>query len=126
MTDSYEIFLEETDEIEPFTAEWFKILAKHSSRLLEYEDFSTDLQEQLEESINVNSFGTVKVGATDVVAEIPADTLTLSAGSNITLSANATTDTITISATGGGTVSDAFDFGTFASPADFTLDFGTY
>lgn len=27
---------------------------------------------------------------------------------------------------GGGGVSDTYDFGTFAAPADFTLDLGTY
>jgi len=27
---------------------------------------------------------------------------------------------------GGGGVSDTYDFGTFATPADFTLDLGTY
>jgi len=41
-------------------------------------------------------------GQSSVVAETTADTLTLVAGSNITLTTNATTDTITIAATGGG------------------------
>jgi len=41
-------------------------------------------------------------GQSSVVAETTQDTLTLVAGSNITLTTNATTDTITISATGGG------------------------
>lgn len=41
-------------------------------------------------------------GQSSVVAETSADTLTLVAGSNITLTTNATTDSITISATGGG------------------------
>jgi hypothetical protein len=77
MTDSYIKFLEATDEVEPFTAEWLKILSKHSSRLLEYEDLTGDLQDLIDSG-------------------------------------------------GGGGVSDTFDFGTFSSPADFTLDFGTY
>lgn len=93
------------EAIEPYTIEWFRNLSVSGGG---------------------NNFGTVRVVGTDVVADGPGDVLTLSAGSNISISANATTDTITISATGGGTVSDAFDFGTFASPADFTLDFGTY
>jgi len=41
-------------------------------------------------------------GQSSVVAETTADTLTLVAGSNITLTTNAATDTITIAATGGG------------------------
>lgn len=50
-----------------------------------------------------NSFGTVAVaGQSDVVAEIPADTLTLVAGTNITITTNAGTDSITINSSGGG------------------------
>jgi len=41
-------------------------------------------------------------GQSSVVAETTADTLTLVAGSNITLTTNAATDTITIASTGGG------------------------
>lgn len=44
-----------------------------------------------------NTFGTVAVsGQSDVVADSSTDTLTLAAGTNITLTTNATTDTITI------------------------------
>lgn len=49
------------------------------------------------------SFTTIAVsGQSDVVADSPTDTLTLVAGSNITLTTNAGTDTITIAASGGG------------------------
>ena len=41
-------------------------------------------------------------GQSNVVADAAADTLTLVAGSNITITTNAATDTITIAATGGG------------------------
>jgi hypothetical protein len=41
-------------------------------------------------------------GQSDVVADTTTDTLTLVAGSNVTITTNATTDTITIAATGGG------------------------
>lgn len=50
------------------------------------------------------SFGTVSVsGQSDVVADVPSDTLTLVAGSNVVITTDAATDAITISATGGGT-----------------------
>ena len=49
------------------------------------------------------SFGTVAVaGQSNVVADQSNDTLTLVAGSNITITTNATNDSITISSTGGG------------------------
>lgn len=43
-----------------------------------------------------NSFQTVRVGTTDVVADSPADTLVLSAGTGITLTGNSSTDTVVI------------------------------
>jgi len=53
-----------------------------------------------------NLFSTIAVsGQSNVVADSTSDTLTLVAGSNITLTTNATTDTITIASTaGGGTI----------------------
>ena len=52
---------------------------------------------------STDSFKTIQVsGQSDVVADSSTDTLTLVAGSNITITTNATTDEITISATGGG------------------------
>jgi len=51
-----------------------------------------------------NTFSTIAVaGQSDVVADSASDTLTLVAGTNITLTTNATTDSITIAASGGGT-----------------------
>jgi len=50
-----------------------------------------------------NLFGTIAVsGQSNVVADGPADTLTLVAGTNVTITTNAAADSITISATGGG------------------------
>lgn len=50
-----------------------------------------------------NLFGTIAVsGQSDVVADSTSDTLTLVAGSNVTITTNAGTDTITIAASGGG------------------------
>lgn len=48
---------------------------------------------------NQNAFSTVKVGTTNVSADTPTDTLTLVAGTNVTITPNATSDSITISAT---------------------------
>lgn len=54
-----------------------------------------------------NLFGKVAVsGQSDVVADSTNDTLTLVAGSNITITTDASTDSITIASTGGGGVSD--------------------
>ena len=46
-----------------------------------------------------NSFGTVKVGTTNLVADAQSDTLTVTAGNNITLTPNATNDSFSIAAT---------------------------
>ena len=49
------------------------------------------------------NFSSIAVsGQSDVVADAFSDTLTLVAGTNITLTTNASTDTITIAASGGG------------------------
>lgn len=57
-----------------------------------------------------NSFSTVAVdGQSNVVASSPTDTLTFVAGSNITLTTNATNDSITINSTAsGGAASNTF------------------
>lgn len=50
-----------------------------------------------------NAFKTISVsGQSDVVADTASDSLTLVAGTNVTITTNAGTDTITIAATGGG------------------------
>jgi plastocyanin len=56
-----------------------------------------------------DSFATIAVaGQSSVVAASATDTLTLVAGSNITITTDAGTDTITIAAASGGTASDSF------------------
>jgi plastocyanin len=56
-----------------------------------------------------NSFQNVAVtGQSSVVADSPTDTLTLIAGSNVTLTTNAVNDSITISAATGAEASDSF------------------
>ena len=50
--------------------------------------------------VNQNTFSTISVsGQSDVVAETVTDTLTLVAGTNVTITTNATTDAVTINAT---------------------------
>lgn len=52
-----------------------------------------------------NSFGRISVsGQSDVVADQATDTLTLVAGSNVTITTNASGDTVTFNSTGGGAV----------------------
>lgn len=49
-----------------------------------------------------NVFTTISVsGQSDIVADLTSDTITLVAGTNVTITTNASTDTITISSTGG-------------------------
>ena len=50
--------------------------------------------------VNQNAFSNVVVGSTTIAADSKTDTLTLTAGSNITLTPNATNDSITIAASG--------------------------
>ena len=79
-----------------------------------------------------NSFATVAVsGQSSVVADSATDTLTLVAGPNITLTTNAGTDTITISATSGGGAASGVSTGTanrlayYASTGAVVEDTGT-
>lgn len=69
-----------------------------------------------------NAFGTIAVsGQSNIAADSNSDTLTIVAGSNITLSSNAGTDTLTIAASGGEvTVQDE---GSSLSTAATTLNF---
>lgn len=53
-----------------------------------------------------NAFSNITVGNTTIAADTPTDTLTLVAGSNITITPDATNDKITISSTGTGSGTD--------------------
>lgn len=55
---------------------------------------------------NQNAFSNVLVGSINIAANTPTDTLTLVAGSNITITPDATNDKITISSTGTGSGTD--------------------
>ena len=74
-----------------------------------------------------NTFKTIAVsGQSDVVADSSTDTLTLVAGSNITLTTDASTDSITIASSGGGGGGSAItvkDEGSALSTAASSLNF---
>lgn len=64
-----------------------------------------------------NLFSTISVaGQSDVVADATSDTLTLAAGSNVTLTTDAATDTVTISASTGATDLDGLSDVAVTSP----------
>lgn len=67
-------------------------------------NFTTTLKNKLDgiasgAEVNQNAFSNVKVGSTTIAADSKTDTLELAAGSNITLTPDATNDKVTIAAT---------------------------
>ncbi len=74
---------------------------------------------QLPDTLSTKTIGTSNTINTNLTK------LTIAGGSNgQVLSTNGSGTLSWITASGGA--SDAYDFGTFAAPADFTLDMGTY
>lgn len=58
-----------------------------------------DIEHTHSEYVNQNAFGKVTVGSTTIAADTAIDTLTLVAGSNVTITPDATNDKVTIAAT---------------------------
>lgn len=77
---------------------------KVSGKGLSTNDFTTALKNKLDgiatgAEVNQNAFSNVKVGTTTIQADGKTDTLELTAGSNVTITPDATNDKVTISAT---------------------------
>lgn len=76
--------------------------------------------------VNQNAFSNVVVGSTTIAADSATDTLTLVAGTNITLTPDATNDKITISSSGGTSytlpVATSSALGGVKSGTDITVD----
>ena len=70
-----------------------------------------------------NAFTTIAVsGQSDVVADSSSDTLTLVAGSNVTLTTNASGDSVTIAASGGGGTQNLFSTIAVSGQSDVVAD----
>lgn len=74
-------------------------------------NFTTTLKNRLEgieagAEVNQNAFSNIKVGTSTIAADTKTDTLTLTAGSNVTLTPDTTNDAVTIAATVPTKVSD--------------------
>ena len=81
-----------------------KFVAQESGKGLSTNDFTTALKNKLDgvstgAEVNQNAFSNVAVGSSTIQADSKTDTLTLTAGNNVTLTPNTTSDTITIAAT---------------------------
>lgn len=77
---------------------------KETGKGLSANDFTDTLKDKLNgiddgAEVNQNAFSTVKVGTTNLVADAKSDTLTITAGNNITLTPTASSDSFSISAT---------------------------
>ena len=77
---------------------------KVNGKGLSTNDYTTDEKNKLagiaaSAEVNQNAFSNVKVGSTTIAADSKTDTLTLTAGDNITLTPDATNDKVTIAAT---------------------------
>lgn len=75
--------------------------------------------------VNQNAFSNVKVGSTTVSADSKTDTLEIAAGSNITITPDATNDKITIAATNTTYGAAGSSLGLVKSGGDVTISNGT-
>ena len=75
--------------------------------------------------VNQNAFSNIKVGSTTVSADAKTDTLEIAAGSNITITPDATNDKITIAATNTTYGAAGSSLGLVKSGGDVTISSGT-
>ena len=98
--------------------------AASSGQILKWNGSAWAPAADLSGAANQNLFETIAVsGQSDIVADGVSDTLTFAAGSNITLTTNASSDTITIAASGGGSALTIQEEGSSLSTAGSTLNF---
>lgn len=71
-----------------------------------------------------NAFSTIAVSGQTSISSSGEDTLTLVAGTGVSIETNVSAQSVTINST--GIVNQGLDFGTFTSPVGFTLDMGAF
>lgn len=81
-----------------------KFVAQESGKGLSSNDYTTTEKNKLSgissgAEVNQNAFSNIAVGTSTIQADSKTDTLTLTAGDNVTLTPNTTSDSITIAAT---------------------------
>jgi hypothetical protein len=85
-----------------------------------------DIAHTHDEYVNQNAFSKITVGSTTIEADTATDTLTLVAGSNVTLTPNAANDKITIATTGLATVATSGSYNDLSNkPTIPTVNNGT-
>lgn len=86
------------EQIDAEIAEWVgdKTVAEQISAAVAEK---ADIEHTHSEYVNQNAFGKITVGSTTIAADTAIDTLTLVAGSNVTITPDATNDKVTIAAT---------------------------
>ena len=92
-------------------------------------DFTTTLKNKLDgiasgAQVNQNAFSNITDGTTTIAADSTTDTLTLAAGSNISLALDATNDKVTISATNTTYSAAGSSLGLVKSGGDVTISSG--
>lgn len=102
---------------------------KDGSKVLSTNDFTNTLKSKLDgiasgAQVNQNAFSNITDGTTTIAADSTTDTLTLVAGSNISLALDATNDKVTISATNATYDAAGSSLGLVKSGGDVTISSG--
>lgn len=103
---------------------------KVDGKSLSTNDFTNTLKSKLDgiasgAQVNQNAFSNITDGTTTIAADSTTDTLTLTAGSNISLALDATNDKVTISATNTTYGAAGSSLGLVKSGGDVTISSGT-